>query len=279
MILYQKTFENLKTTNCNFPVEDQFYADDSEIIVADGITRDPIGISNLSAYSFEQVLEKYPRPSGGELAARTVVETFMNTTGNVKEKLITCNQAVKKLNEIYIKKCDYLQNDYYGAVASCIQINGNILDYAYICDCGVIIYNQSGEIKFQTIDDKKTYSDPYINQIGIPWDLPEARVIVRRDYRNNLNNAKNGKCISYGALTGEESAIPFIKYGQIELSDGDFIVVYSDGFTPFLKEKQLIELLCNFDPTKFEGFIYSKSIEDPDTYGKEKTLVVMKIDK
>ncbi len=277
MILYQKTFENVKTTNCNFPVEDQFYAYDSEIIVADGITRDPVGVSNLNAYALEQILEKYPRPSGGELAARVVVETFMNTTGNVKEKLIICNQAVKKLNDIYIKKCDYLQNDYYGAVASCIQINGNTLDYAYICDCGVIIYNQSGEVKFQTIDEKETYSDPYINQIGIPWNLPEARVIVRRDYRNNLNQIKDGKCISYGALTGEESAISFIKYGQIELSKGDIVAVYSDGFTPFLKEKQFIELLCNFDSTKFEEFIHSKSLEN-DKYGKEKTLVLMKID-
>lgn len=275
MILYKNTFENVKTTDCNFPVEDQFDANDCEIIVADGITRDPIGVSDLNAYSFEQV----PRPSGGELAARTVVETFRNTTGNVKEKLIQCNQAVKKLNEMYIKKCDYLQNDYYGAVASCIQINENILDYAYICDCGVIVYDALGAIKFQTVDDKEKYSDPYINQIGIPWNLPEARVTVRRDYRNNLDNIKDGKCISYGALTGEESAISFIKFGQIELSDGDFIAVYSDGFTPFLKDEQFIELFCNFDQIKFETFINSKSLENPDKYGKEKTIVLMKIDK
>ncbi len=103
--------------------------------------------------------------------------------------------------------CDYLENDYYGAVASCMHIENNILDYAYICDCGLIIYDKEGNVKFQTEDEKELYSDPYINQIGIPWNLPEARVIVRRDYRNNLSNIKDGKCVSYGALTGEESAI------------------------------------------------------------------------
>ncbi len=278
MILYKNTFENIKTINCNFPMEDQFYADDYEVIVADGITRDPIGVSDLNACSFQQMLEKYPRPSGGELAARTVTQTFANTVGDLKERLIKCNQAVKELNRIYIQKCDYLQNDYYGAVAACVQIDGNTLHYAYICDCGIIVYNKSGDIKFQTEDDKERYSDPYINQIGIPWNLPEARVIVRRDYRNNLDNIKNGKCVSYGALTGEETAISFIKSGQLELSVGDIVAVYSDGFTPFLKDAQFIELLYHFNQIKFETLIHSKSIENPEQYGKEKTIVLMKMD-
>ncbi len=35
MLLYKNTFENIKTMNCDFPIEDQFYADDKEAIVAD----------------------------------------------------------------------------------------------------------------------------------------------------------------------------------------------------------------------------------------------------
>ena len=45
MLIYKNTFENIKTVNLEFPVEDQYYANDNEAIVADGITRDPIGIS------------------------------------------------------------------------------------------------------------------------------------------------------------------------------------------------------------------------------------------
>ena len=233
MLIYQNTFENTKTLNYNFPMEDQFYATDKEAIVADGITRDPVGISDLNSISFSEMLEKYPRPSGGELAAKTITEVFKESKGTTKERLIVCNNAVKELNNKYIKKCDYLQNDYYGAVAACIQIKNDILEYAYICDCGIIVYDNNGNIKFQTEDDKELYSDPYINKINIPWNLPKARMIVRRDFRNNPNNIQDGMCVSYGAITGEKSAEQFIKSGQIPLNQNDIVAIYSDGFIIF----------------------------------------------
>lgn len=276
MVLYKNTFENTKTLNCNFPIEDQYYTSDNEAIIADGITRDPIGIKDFSKHSFQEFLDKYPRPSGAFLAAKEIVSTFSKTNGSLKDRLIKCNENVKKLNDKYIDKCDYLENDYYGAVASCMRIENNILDYAYICDCGLIVYDKDGNIKFQTEDDKELYSDPYINQLGIPWNLPEARVIVRRDYRNNLNNIKDSKRVSYGALTGEESAIEFIRYGKLELLKDDIIVLYSDGFTKFLHEKDFISQLLNFDEEKFENYVDAKSVSDYDKYGKEKTIVLFK---
>ncbi len=35
MIIYKNTFENIKTLNCDFPIEDSYYADDCFAIVAD----------------------------------------------------------------------------------------------------------------------------------------------------------------------------------------------------------------------------------------------------
>ena len=274
MLIYKKTFENIKTKNCDFPVEDQFYASNDEAIVADGVTRDPIGISDFSKYSHEVFLEKYPRPSGAEIAAKEICDTFSKTSGSLINKLVKCNENIKMLNEKYIPNCDYLENDYYAAVASCIKIESDILHYAYISDCGVIVYDKFGNVKFQTEDDKRLYSDPYINKIGISWDLPEARVIVRRDYRNNLNNIVNGKCVSYGAITGEDSAIKFIRSGKVELSKGDIILVYSDGFYDFLHEKDFISQILNFETKKFESFVEEKSQNERGKYGGEKTIVL-----
>ena len=42
------------------------------------------------------MLKLYPRPSGGELAAKTITEVFKESKGTIKEKLIACNNAVKK---------------------------------------------------------------------------------------------------------------------------------------------------------------------------------------
>ena len=274
MLLYKKTFENIKTMNCNFPVEDQFYADEKQAIVADGITRDPINVFDLATCSFDEMLKKYPRPSGAELAAKEICKNFPEVTGTLKLKLKKINEKVKILNKKYINNCDYLQNDYYGAVAACVKFNENYLDYAYICDCGVIIYDAKGNIKFQTEDDKLLYSDPYISKIGIPWNLPEARVIVRRDFRNKPNNMQDGKCVSYGAITGEEEALYFIKSGRKNIQKGDYILVYSDGFSNFLHEKDFINNIRNFDKISFEKYIKNKAISNNDLYGREKTIVL-----
>ncbi len=276
MLVYMNTFENIKTLNSNFPIEDQFYASENEAIAADGITRDPIGISDLSTCTQKEFLAKYPRPSGAELAAKEICNTFSKSSGLLKDRLIQCNHAIKTLNDKYILECDYLENDYFGAVASCVSIKNDILDYAYICDCGVMVFDSLGNIKFQTEDDKEHYSDPFINRIGISWNLPEARVIVRRDYRNNLDNTYEGKCVSYGAITGESAAISFIKSGQIKLSTGDIVLVYSDGFSKFLHEQDFISQIINFEKNKFENYIEMKAQSNYEKYGKEKTLVLFK---
>jgi len=277
MIIYKKTFENTKRANCNFPVEDQFYVGDYEAIIADGITRDPIGISDFSTCSSQEFIDKYPKPSGSELAAKEICETFSKVKGTLIEKLIKCNETTKKLNNKYIPKCDYLENDYYAAVASCISIENNILKYAYIGDCGIIVYDKFGNIKMNTEDDKGVYSDPYIKKLGLKWNLPESRATIRREYRNNLDNIQDGKCVSYGAITGEAAAVNFIKQGKLELEQGDRIVLYSDGFVNFLREQEFISKILNFDNNEFENYVNEHSLIDNKKYGQEKTILLYKV--
>ncbi len=152
--------------------------------MVDGITRDPVGISNLADCSFQEMIEKYPKSSGARLAAKMIADIFSsNTNGDLTKSIEKCNDAVRLLNKQYILKCDYLQNDYFGAVLSCIHIENDILNYAFICDCGIIVYDKFGEVKFKTEDEKELYSDPYINKIGISWNEATCRVIVRRDQK------------------------------------------------------------------------------------------------
>ena len=94
MLIYKNTFENIKTQGYEFPIEDQFYASENEAIVADGITRDPLGVEDLSTISKEEFLLKYPRPSGAFLAAKEICDTFSKTNGSLEDRLIKCNQSV-----------------------------------------------------------------------------------------------------------------------------------------------------------------------------------------
>jgi hypothetical protein len=112
MIVYKNTFENTRTRNCNFPIEDQYYANDTIAVVADGITRDPVGVFDLISLSLDEMLEKYPRPSGAEMAAKVITKTFEDNKDKIfllKEMLVLANNNVKILNDKYIPKCDYLK--------------------------------------------------------------------------------------------------------------------------------------------------------------------------
>lgn len=57
MLVYKSTFDNIKNVDGNFPIEDQYFASSDEAIVADGITRDPIGCSDLASISQEEFVK------------------------------------------------------------------------------------------------------------------------------------------------------------------------------------------------------------------------------
>ena len=281
-IIYKNTFDNTlkKKYDKNFPREDQFFANQEIAVVADGITRDPVGIDfDKAAKNFQEAVMHYPRPSGAMLAAKEVTNTFQNKfQENLKETMILANENIRKLNEKYILKCDYLQNDYYGTVASAAFIKNHILHYSYICDCGVIVYDKDGNKIFQTEDELEKITRPFLNTIPYPWTDDRSRIITRRDYRNNLEMISDGKCVSYGALTGEKSAESFIREGTFALHDGDTVIVYSDGFFPFLDNPEFIQFILHFDALTFEKFVNQKAQENNSLYGKEKTLIIIKED-
>ena len=162
MILYKNTFGNIKTIGYDFPIEDSYYCKNNFAVVADGITRDPNGIKNFDSVLFEEKTANYPNSSGTSMAANLVCKMFKENYNNIinkkislKDVFIKANKKVKKLNRIHIKVCDYLENDYYGAVGASALIEDNTLYYSYVCDCGVAVFNKKGNLIFKTEDDMK----------------------------------------------------------------------------------------------------------------------------
>ena len=116
MILYKNTFDNIKTIGYDFPIEDSYYYQNNFVVVTDGITRDPVGIRDFNSISFEERIANYPNPSGSSMVANLICKIFEKNYNNIINKKISlrdvfikANEAVKKLNEINIKKCDYLE--------------------------------------------------------------------------------------------------------------------------------------------------------------------------
>lgn len=270
MIIYEKVFSKVNGDGF-YPKEDFYYIDEKKAIVADGITRDPIGILNLE--DCKGCISKfYPRPSGASIAANTVVETLKNArTGTLFEVFKRANKKVKEINEKYNGIYDYLENDYYSTVASAVQIKENLIEYAYIGDCGIILMDKDKTIKFQTENGVKE-AIKHFDTKGIPWSNKEARKWIRKNYRNNKNEK-----YSYGAFTGEESALLYIKAGILKKEKGDIIILYSDGFYPFLK-KEFFEIVLTKEQSKIDLYIENKIKQNKKIYGEEKTLLIIEIE-
>ncbi len=282
--------KNIKYGNL-IPDEDCFLEKDNIYCVADGITRDPNIPKSIKPKTIEEALKYYPNPSGAALAAKTFCNSFAEFLSNkcdyseniIKDAFIYSNHQINKINERYIKKCDYLVNDYYGCVAVGTVIKSNYLYWGIISDCGLSIYDKEFNLKFKNSDYMigfSNYSIPEIKEKNLDWIKdPECRVIVRRDYRNQPNKFVNGNLVSYGALTGEESAIPFIHTGKILLNKGDYIFLYSDGFGNLMQNKKFINfLLKNFEnDEKIIDYAEQFAKENYNKYGRERTLIKIKI--
>lgn len=282
MLLFSKTYENIKTIWYNFPVEDVFWCNEKFAIVADWVTRDPVWLPDLSVVNINEFINNYPRPSWWALAADCAVQAFKDNLGvKCNDKLLVCNSAIKKLNDELNPSVDYLENDYFATVAATVEIDNEKMFYSYICDCGVIIYDNVWKIKFQTDDSKKMYSDKYIDEYmgsnWLKWSDPQARFDIRKYFRNNVENIQDGNCVSYWCLTWEDSAKFFIKNWCVSVNVGDYVIVYSDGFSSFLQDKEFISKIVNFDEKELDSFIESKSKSDYKKYGSEKTMILFEV--
>ena len=79
--------------------------------------------------------------------------------------------------------------------------------------------------------------------------------------RNNSIVTYHGKQVGYGALTGEERAMDFVKIYQVPLQDANYIVAYSDGCMPYFENQKEVK----------------KTLENPDRIkenGSERTLII-----
>jgi len=270
------------------PPEDSMLADGKTFCVADGITRDPISPKNFTNLSIEDLLKKYPNPSGARLAADIFCKSFVKHLKNkktisiktIRNAFIFGNKKIAEINKKYIRKIDYLINDFFGCVASGGVIYKNKLFWGGICDCGIIIYNKNGRVKFQTPDwmePFKKYEDKCLRKRNFDWFMPEYRKMIRSEYRNNAQKIVNNKCVSYGALTGEKEAEKFINFGEIRLNKGDLIVFYTDGFAATVQHKKFFKTIYQETESlvdqHFLPFTLLLAKQNYHKFGKERTLI------
>ena len=241
------------------PTEDAYrflQAGDVKIIAnADGITRDPrigkiIDISTILGKI--KFVPFYPRLSPAYESARRFCNKFVRSIERfpqyyaskitLKDAFCNTNQSIAKFNEKYFPKPDYMKKDLAGCVASGALILGRDVFYGFIADSGFIVFDKKGNIGFKTPNEgpnsKGSIDEVVARRHKTSFKYPRGRAFIRSHYRNNPSEP-----LSYGALTGEATAMHYVKTGYYELREGEIPMVFTDGLEEALLSGKFADLI------------------------------------
>ncbi len=262
---------NRKKKIALMPTEDSFSINSENNIfaVADGVTRDPYEfLPDMSTLKGKiKFAFGYPRPSPAKIASNIFTQTFplvlrdysqpnRNETA-IREAFQEANKRIEKWNAQNIQNPDYTLKDFAGCVASGASLNQGLVYLGFLTDCGVAIFDYDGDLRFRTENQGPDKHDKYIWQDErlqtIDWKNPEARRIVRRDYRNNPSEEH-----SFGVLTGEETAMDYVRTATQEIKPSEYLIVYSDGLEPIIFSDKFAEKLKQGDSAGLERLCKQK---------------------
>lgn len=259
------------------------------LAVADGVTRDPFedlrGTNFLikSLYTITtipsklQFLTHYPKPSFASAASSTFTEHFPETieelaeqgvrgTSGINQAFREINDRIKRHNKAIFPAPDYLLNDLSGCTASAALIEDGYAHYGFISDCGVAIFKPNGDIKNLTENEGPDKHDEYIwkdeRLQGNEWHQPNTRRLIRSKYRNNPNQDH-----AFGVLTGQETAMEYVRTGTWALDPQEILLTYSDGLEHSISSTDFSDLIRSGsyrNPRKMQRF-FQKRVETEGT--------------
>lgn len=275
-VKYNKRYQNQIYTkyNIKFPEEDYSYIENNIFCVADGITRDLIG-GEIRPYPKTEeeamyIAKHYPNPSGAYEASKIIAQNFVKNMMEcqnineeaVKDSIKKANRNVWEINKN--REIDYVGEDLYCSVA----VGGIITNESLYCfsigDCYIKTYNEQKIETFSTENDHsymEEYEEEFLKKGMYSWQDSRSRILMRAGIRNNSIISYNGKKVGYGALTGEDSALDFVKIYKVPLDKVKYICAYSDGCMPYFENNEEA----------------AKTIANPDRIcenGSERTLII-----
>lgn len=220
------------------PQEDylSFNKDAKAFVVADGV-----GLWDGIEY-----IKKYPNTSGSGKISKIFCQSFIkyltkNPKANIQKAFEQSNIASATANKNR-SKYNILKNKngLFAATAAMAHIKNNVLEWAQICDSGIMVINKDGKIRLK--------QDSYEQLFNWPNDIKkydtDLRILI---FRSLIRNAvdKNNKAIGYGIITGEPEVNYYLKSGKLKLSPGDCVFLYTDGFTPYLEIQNFRKMIIN----------------------------------
>jgi hypothetical protein len=227
----------------------------------------------------------YPEPSGAAAVAKifseAVIKNLEKRYGRLSEADLpdvfrSANESIRAYNEEQGRlpgQLNYLDFDLFATTGAFAAVKDEMVYWGSICDSFVMNINAHSQV---------TFLSPPCNArelVNLPdnysaLDPKERRIFTRRQMRNGLDD--QGRLIGYGVATGEAAAERYFNYGSFPLAEGDMPVVLTDGFEDYMRWYSFRELLKTAGPDELTEYASSLITKDPNAYGRERTLAVLR---
>jgi hypothetical protein len=177
----------------------------------------------------------YPRISGSAKLSRAFSRTFVqyiarHPRASVLDGFRAGNVAAGKVNAGRSKYDVFRKhNGLFAATAAMAIVRDTVLHWGNICDAGVAVIDSKGNLKLRKENCGNSFSWPKDIK---SYEASTWTLFFRTLARNGVD--RNGKLQGYGVVTGEPEAEFFLETGVYKLRRGDTVLVYSDGFSPYI---------------------------------------------
>lgn len=249
--------------------------------------------------------KEYPFDDFGFDAADTFCKNFVKfcskytdgaiTKDILKEILLKTNREILKLNNSLGKSYDdELNYDVAETVGVGAVVEDNILLYGGVEDCYVNVLRGEELENIAPWNHQIMKASKYIDELSeenklIDYVPEELRGKLREEHywepcwcsylRNNSNAFnKEDDLVGWGCFTGEKELEPFIQTHEVELREGDHILIFSDGMIPVLKDKGFLRWFIKNQNNSFYFQLEMREkiielLKGKSDVDKEKTLV------
>lgn len=233
----------------------------------------------------------YPVPSGAGEAARIFCKRIIQEAEHDYERMsedqmrtifAQANKAVGEYNAAQGRTretSNFWDHDLFAATAAYVVMKETQAYWASLCDSFVAHIDGQGKIRFMS---PVCWPDVRRRRFLPPeWETSpedERKKIIRKKYRNGVN--KQGELIGYGVVTGEQTAQRYVHYGSFDITLGDIILIYTDGFERYAELPGFIDLFRKWPADleqKVREFTDIMSRKDPANFGHERSLIAVSI--
>jgi serine/threonine protein phosphatase PrpC len=149
-------------------------------------------------------------------------------------------------------------------------LTGDILHYGYVGDCGLAVFSEENNLKFQTKDQvAESLHHQEMEQIakGKNWNHAKRLAYAHEHFRNH----PSGKY--YGTFSGEQGTKDYYQIGSQKIQKGDMAIFYSDGFAGYLESKEFLRIVREGDKQALDDFTAFKAMTSPVQFGTDRTIV------